>query len=71
MENWFDRFRVSRFSSTTHSLSWYYVRKRGSILLSISFKLLGLGSSYDQVVARLDNYTESPHDVICLIGGKG
>ena len=71
MENWFDRFPVSRFSSATHSLSWYYVRKRRRILHSIPFKLLGLSSSYDQVVARLDDDTESPHDVICVIGSKG
>ena len=71
MENWFDRFPVSRFSSARHSLAWYYVQKRRRILHSIPFKLLGLSSSYDQVVAPLDDDTKSPHDVICLIGAAG
>ncbi len=71
MENWFDRFPVSRFSSARHSLAWYYVQKRRRILHSIPFKLLGLSSSYDQVVAPLDDDTKSPHDVICLIGVAG
>ena len=44
MENWFDRFPVSRFSSSRHSLAWYYVQKRRRILHSIPFKLLGLSS---------------------------
>ena len=68
MENWFDQFPVSRFSSARHSLAWYYVQKRRRILHSIPFKLLGLSSSYDQVVAPLDDDTKSPHDVICVIG---
>lgn len=71
MENWFDRFPVSRFSSARHSLAWYYVQKRRRILHSIPFKLLGLSSSYDQVVAPLDDDTKSPHDVICVIGAAG
>ena len=68
MVNWFDRFPVSRFLSAGHSLAWYYVRKRRRILHSIPFKLLGLCSSYDQLVAPLDDDTKSPHDVICVIG---
>ena len=70
MENWFDRFPVSRFSSERHSLAWYYVWKRRRILHSIPFKLLGLSSSYEQVVAPLDDDTKSPHDVICVIGAS-
>ena len=71
MENWFDRFPVSRFSSARHSLAWHYVRKRKRILHSIPFKLLGLSSSYDQVVAPLHDDTKSSHDVICVIGASG
>ena len=71
MENRFDRFPVSRFSSARHSLACYYVRKRRRILHSIPFKLLGLSSSYDQVVAPLGDDTKSPHDVICVIGAAG
>ena len=71
MENWFDRFPMSRFSSARHSLAWYYVQKRRRILHSIPFKLLGLSSSYDQVVSPLDDDTKSPHDVICVIGAAG
>ena len=71
MENWFDRFPVSHFSSARHSLAWYYVQKRRRILHSIPFKLLGLSSSYDQVVAPLDDDTKSPHDMICVIGAAG
>ena len=44
MENWFDRFPVSRFSSARHALAWYYLRKRWRIFHSIPFKLLGLSS---------------------------
>ena len=71
MENWFDRFPVSRFSSARHSLAWYYEQKRRRILHSIPFKLLGLSSSYDQVVSPLNDDTKSPYDVICVIGTSG
>ena len=71
MENWFDRFPVSRFSPARHALAWYYVQKRRRILHLIPFKLLGLSSSYDQVVSPLDDDTKSPHDVICVIGAAG
>jgi hypothetical protein len=47
------------------------VQKRRRILHSIPFKLLGLSSSYDQVVSPLDDDTKSPHDVICVIGAAG
>ena len=71
MENWFDRFPVSRLSSARHALARYYVRKRWRILYSIPFKLLGLSSSNDQAVAPLDDDTKSPHDVIYVIGEAG
>ena len=71
MENWFDRFPVLRFSSARHALVLYYVQKRRRILHSIPFKMLGLSSSYDQVVAPPDDDTKSLHDVICVIGAAG
>ena len=64
MENWFDNFPVSKFQSQTHRLEWFYVHKRRRLLHSIPFKLLGLSSSYDKVVAPLDENTSKPHDVI-------
>ena len=71
MENWFHQYPVSRFSSARHALARYYVQRRRRILHSISFQLLGLSSSYDQVVAPLDDDTKSLHDVICVIGAAG
>ena len=67
MENWFDHFPVSSFNSKTHSLEWFYFQKRKRRLHSIPFKLLGLSSSYEQMIAPLEDGTRKPHDVICVM----
>ena len=67
MENWFDRFTVTSFESRTHMLEWHYIRKRLRPLHSIPFKLLGLSNSYVSELNPLDDDTENPHDVVCVI----
>ena len=67
MENWFDRFPITEFSSKRHAMEWFHLRKRLRPMHSIPFKLLGLSSSYVIELVELDDETDKPHDVVCFI----
>ena len=70
MENWFDRFPIEKFASSSHDFKWFYFRKIKRIFHSIPFKILGLSSSYRLELHPLTGKTAQPHDVICLLSSK-
>ena len=65
MENWFDRFPVSRFSSARHALAWYYVQKRRRILHSIPFNSIPFPSTpYHSLPRRSIPFDSVPFHLI-------
>ena len=67
MENFLEEIDFDRFASKNHKLTWFGFYKQKKYLKSFIYKVFGMSSYYQQIVAKIDRDSKAPHDLIVYL----